>query len=44
MHRKLRNMAQMTGLFPLAVLSDCVVYPSPGIKGEGHDAVLGGGE
>ncbi|QHF95457.1 MULTISPECIES: telomere-associated protein Tap [Streptomyces] len=97
MHRKLRNMAQMTGLFPLAVLSDCVVYPSPGaspldflpyaasgkpqpggfrlgptpglakpegvqsmawavdlmeqglnparhIKGDGHDAVLGGGE
>ncbi|MFI6284498.1 telomere-associated protein Tap [Streptomyces sp. NPDC051018] len=30
MHRKLRNMASMTGLFPLAVLSDCVVYPSPG--------------
>jgi hypothetical protein len=30
MHRKLGNMAKMTGLFPLAVLSDCVVYPSPG--------------
>ncbi|WP_329417884.1 helix-turn-helix domain-containing protein (plasmid) [Streptomyces sp. NBC_00704] len=30
MHRKLTNMAKMTGLFPLAVLSDCVVYPSPG--------------
>ncbi|WPO76185.1 telomere-associated protein Tap [Streptomyces sp. KN37] len=30
MHRKLRNMAEMTGLYPLAVLSDCVVYPSPG--------------
>lgn len=30
MHRKLMNMAKMTGLFPLAVLSDCVVYPSPG--------------
>ncbi|MFI1508212.1 telomere-associated protein Tap [Streptomyces sp. NPDC020597] len=30
MHRKLRNMATMTGLYPLAVLSDCVVYPSPG--------------
>ncbi|WP_331726443.1 telomere-associated protein Tap [Streptomyces uncialis] len=30
MHRKLNNMARMTGLFPLAVLSDCVVYPSPG--------------
>ncbi|MFE4822879.1 telomere-associated protein Tap [Streptomyces sp. NPDC056704] len=29
MHRKLRNMAAMTGLYPLAVLSDCVVYPSP---------------
>lgn len=29
MHRKLRNMAKMTGLYPLAVLSDCVVYPSP---------------
>ncbi|MEW2221118.1 helix-turn-helix transcriptional regulator [Streptomyces sp. NPDC006990] len=30
MHRKLRNMATITGLYPLAVLSDCVVYPSPG--------------
>ncbi|MGW5335984.1 telomere-associated protein Tap [Streptomyces bauhiniae] len=30
MHRKLINMAKMTGLYPLAVLSDCVVYPSPG--------------
>ena len=30
MHRKLRNMAAMTGRYPLAVLSDCVVYPSPG--------------
>ncbi|MFB9484423.1 telomere-associated protein Tap [Streptomyces filamentosus] len=30
MHRKMRNMAALTGLFPLAVLSDCVVYPSPG--------------
>ncbi|MFJ3762492.1 telomere-associated protein Tap [Streptomyces sp. NPDC090080] len=30
MHRKLNNMAKMTGLFPLAVLSDCVVYPSSG--------------
>ncbi|MEU9230022.1 helix-turn-helix domain-containing protein [Streptomyces massasporeus] len=30
MHRKLLNMAAMTGLYPLAVLSDCVVYPSPG--------------
>jgi DNA-binding transcriptional regulator YiaG len=30
MHRKLRNMATMTGLYPLAVLSDCVVYPSQG--------------
>ncbi|MQY11024.1 hypothetical protein SRB5_11380 [Streptomyces sp. RB5] len=30
MHRKLRNMAELTGLYPLAVLSDCVVYPSPG--------------
>ncbi|MFJ2171045.1 telomere-associated protein Tap [Streptomyces griseofuscus] len=30
MHRKLRNMATMTGLYPLAVLSACVVYPSPG--------------
>ncbi|MFF7489506.1 telomere-associated protein Tap [Streptomyces luteogriseus] len=32
MHRKLRNMATMTGLYPLAVLSDCVVYPSPGAR------------
>lgn len=30
MHRKLLNMSRMTGLFPLAVLSDCVVYPSQG--------------
>ncbi|MFD3381292.1 MULTISPECIES: telomere-associated protein Tap [unclassified Streptomyces] len=30
MHRKLLNMAKMTGFYPLAVLSDCVVYPSPG--------------
>ncbi|MFE9334824.1 telomere-associated protein Tap [Streptomyces sp. NPDC006925] len=30
MHRKLLNMSRMTGLFPLAVLSDCVVYPSSG--------------
>ncbi|MFD0319373.1 telomere-associated protein Tap [Streptomyces flavalbus] len=30
MHRKMRNMATMTDLYPLAVLSDCVVYPSPG--------------
>ncbi|WP_331757584.1 telomere-associated protein Tap [Streptomyces albidoflavus] len=29
MHRKLNNMAKMTGLYPLALLSDCVVYPSP---------------
>ncbi|MEU9405750.1 helix-turn-helix transcriptional regulator [Streptomyces sp. NPDC048281] len=29
MHRKLLNMAKMTGLYPLAVLSDCVVYPAP---------------
>ncbi|MDX3528473.1 helix-turn-helix domain-containing protein [Streptomyces sp. ID05-39B] len=29
MHRKLSNMAKMTGLYPLAVLSDCVVYPAP---------------
>lgn len=30
MHRKLGNMAKMTSLYPLAVLSDCVVYPSLG--------------
>ncbi|GGV20054.1 transcriptional regulator [Streptomyces filipinensis] len=30
MHRKILNMAKMTGRYPLAVLSDCVVYPSPG--------------
>lgn len=29
MHRKLANMAKMTGMFPLAVVSDCVVYPAP---------------
>lgn len=30
MHRKMVNTAKATGLFPLAVLSDCVVYPSAG--------------
>ncbi|MEV1007266.1 helix-turn-helix domain-containing protein [Streptomyces sp. NPDC049881] len=30
MHRKLANMARLTGRYPLAVLSDCVVYPSSG--------------
>ncbi|MCW1100302.1 helix-turn-helix domain-containing protein [Streptomyces sp. RS2] len=29
MHRKMRHMAS-AGLYPIAVLSDCVVYPSPG--------------
>ncbi|MFD4833234.1 telomere-associated protein Tap [Streptomyces uncialis] len=29
MHRKLLNMAKLTGMYPLSVLSDCVVYPSP---------------
>ncbi|MGW2765399.1 telomere-associated protein Tap [Streptomyces sp. NPDC001275] len=30
MHRKMLKMSEFTGLYPLAVLSDCVVYPSPG--------------
>lgn len=30
MHRKMLNTAKTTGLYPLAVLSDCVVYPAPG--------------
>ncbi|TPQ23761.1 telomere-associated protein Tap [Streptomyces sporangiiformans] len=30
MHRKMLNTAKATGLYPLAVLSDCVVYPSGG--------------
>lgn len=30
MHRKMLKMADLTGQYPLAVLSDCVVYPSPG--------------
>jgi transcriptional regulator with XRE-family HTH domain len=30
MHRKLANTARATGLYPLALLSDCVVYPSAG--------------
>lgn len=30
MHRKMLNMAEMAGLYPLAVISDRVVYPSPG--------------
>ncbi|KRV48326.1 transcriptional regulator [Wenjunlia vitaminophila] len=30
MHRKMANVAKATGRYPLAVLSDCVVYPSPG--------------
>jgi hypothetical protein len=29
-HRKLLRTAQASGLYPLAVLSDCVVYLSPG--------------
>ncbi|WP_030277615.1 telomere-associated protein Tap [Streptomyces sp. NRRL B-24484] len=29
-HRKIRRHAQATGQFPLAILSDCTVYPSPG--------------
>ncbi|MGP3983643.1 telomere-associated protein Tap [Streptomyces sp. KR80] len=30
MHRKMAKTAATAGLFPIAVLSDCVVYPSPG--------------
>ncbi|MER8012560.1 helix-turn-helix domain-containing protein [Streptomyces sp. NPDC094149] len=30
MHRKMAKLAAMTGQYPLAVLSDCVVYASPG--------------
>ncbi|MER6353788.1 helix-turn-helix domain-containing protein [Streptomyces sp. NPDC001634] len=30
MHRKMLNTAKAAGLYPLAVLSDCVVYPSKG--------------
>ncbi|MGW7365709.1 telomere-associated protein Tap [Streptomyces sp. NPDC054841] len=30
MHRKMLNTAKATGQYPLAVLSDCVVYASPG--------------
>ncbi|SFC88905.1 telomere-associated protein Tap [Streptomyces aidingensis] len=30
MHRKMRKTAEAAGLFPVAVLSDCVVYPAPG--------------
>ncbi|RPF24736.1 telomere-associated protein Tap [Streptomyces sp. TLI_185] len=30
MHRKMLKTAEATGRYPLAVLSDCVVYPSPG--------------
>ncbi|WP_256105404.1 telomere-associated protein Tap [Streptomyces sp. ODS05-4] len=30
MHRKMLRTAEFTGVYPLAVLSDCVVYPSPG--------------
>jgi DNA-binding XRE family transcriptional regulator len=30
MHRKMANTARATGLYPLGVLSDCVVYPSAG--------------
>lgn len=29
MHRKMRKTAELTGRYPLAVLSDCVVYASP---------------
>lgn len=30
MHRKMAKLAAVAGLYPLGVLSDCVVYPSPG--------------
>ncbi|MFI6986498.1 telomere-associated protein Tap [Embleya sp. NPDC050154] len=30
MHRKMRKFADATGLYPLGILSDCVVYASPG--------------
>ncbi|GAA3078532.1 hypothetical protein GCM10020000_75110 [Streptomyces olivoverticillatus] len=30
MHRKMAKLADLTGLYPLGVLSDCVVYPSAG--------------
>jgi hypothetical protein len=30
MHRKMLNTAKFNGRYPLAVLSDCVVYASPG--------------
>ena len=30
MHRKMAKLAALTGQYPLAVLSDCVVYASPG--------------
>ncbi|MGW6982233.1 telomere-associated protein Tap [Streptomyces sp. NPDC054932] len=30
MHRKMANVARATGQYPLGVLSDCVVYASPG--------------
>ncbi|MFD9124318.1 telomere-associated protein Tap [Kitasatospora sp. NPDC059571] len=29
-HRKIRRHAEATGRFPIAILSDCTVYPSPG--------------
>ncbi|MGP3690840.1 telomere-associated protein Tap [Streptomyces sp. IBSNAI002] len=30
MHRKLMKTAELTGLYPLAILTDCVTYASPG--------------
>ncbi|WP_439678200.1 telomere-associated protein Tap [Embleya sp. MST-111070] len=30
MHRKIRKLAQAADLYPIAVLSDCVVYPATG--------------
>ncbi|MEU9254526.1 helix-turn-helix transcriptional regulator [Streptomyces sp. NPDC048270] len=30
MHRKLMRTAELTGLYPLAILTDCVTYASPG--------------
>ncbi|XCM34022.1 transcriptional regulator [Streptomyces parvus] len=29
-HRKVMKTAQLTGLYPIAILADCVVYPAPG--------------
>ena len=44
MHRKMANTAKATGRYPLAVLSDCVVYASPEPSPMGFLPLTGAGK